>query len=193
MVMKSTTQQVQIGKVRAIKYTATSITIIRIIGAVLLLAIEPLSALFYAIYFICGISDILDGFVARKTNTVSKAGATLDSVADFIFVTVMVIIFIPLISWERWLLFWVVVIVILRFVSLVIGFVKYHAVALLHTHANKATGLALFLFPIFYLVADMTIVAVAMCSIASLSAIEELAINLKEKNLDRNIHSFFYN
>ena len=181
-----------IGKVKIIKYAATSITTIRIIGAISLLVIEPLSVFFYAIYFICGISDILDGYIARKTNTISKAGATLDSIADFIFVAVVAIIFIPLISWEFWLIFWIMAIAITRIVSLVIGFVKYHEVAFLHTYANKVTGLALFLFPLFYHVADITIVAIVLCSIASLSAIEELAINLKEKNLDKNIRSAFY-
>ena len=177
---------------KIIKYVATSITTIRIIGAISLLAIEPLSVFFYAVYFMCGISDILDGYIARKTNTISKVGATLDSIADFIFVSVMVVIFIPLISWELWLLFWIAAIAIIRLVSFVIGFAKYHAVAFLHTYANKATGLALFLFPLFYHVSDITIAAIVLCCIASLSAIEEIAINLKEKNLDKNIRSLFY-
>ena len=175
-----------------IKYAATLITIIRIFGSVFLLTIEPMSILFYVIYLTCGISDILDGYIARKTNAVSKVGATLDSVADFIFVFVMVVIFIPLISWELWLIYWIVAIAIIRLVSLVIGFAKYHSAAFLHTYANKATGLALFVFPLFYHVADIAIVAAALCSIASLSAIEELVINLKEKNLDKNIRSLFY-
>ena len=174
-----------------VKYAATTITIIRIIGAVSLLSIKPLTSLFYAIYFMCGISDMLDGYLARKTNTVSKAGATLDSIADFIFVSVMVIIFIPLISWELWLIYWIAAITIIRLVSLLIGFAKYHSVAFLHTYANKATGLALFLFPLFYHAADITIVAIALCIIASLSAIEELVINLKKKQLDKNIRGLF--
>ena len=177
---------------KIIKYAATTITTIRIIGAVSLLFIKPLTTLFYAIYFMCGVSDILDGYIARKTNTISKAGATFDSIADFIFVSVMVVIFIPLISWEMWLIYWIVAITIIRLVSLLIGLAKYHSVAFLHTYANKATGLALFLFPLFYHVADITIVAVALCIIASLSAIEELVINLKKKVLDKNIRSLFY-
>ncbi|MCL2109542.1 MAG: CDP-alcohol phosphatidyltransferase family protein [Oscillospiraceae bacterium] len=177
---------------KIIKYVATIITTIRIIGAISLLSIKPLTALFCAIYFMCGISDILDGYIARKTNTVSKVGATMDSIADFILVSVMVVVFIPLISWELWLIYWIVAIAIIRLVSLLIGFAKYHSVAFLHTYANKATGLALFLFPLFYHVANITIVAVTLCSIASLSAIEELVINLKEKDLDKNIRSLFY-
>ncbi|MCL2035735.1 MAG: CDP-alcohol phosphatidyltransferase family protein [Oscillospiraceae bacterium] len=181
-----------LGKVKIIKYVTTLITIIRIIGSIFLLAIRPLSILFYAIYFICGISDILDGYIARKTNTASKIGAALDSIADFVLVTVMLVIFIPIISWKLWLLYWIAAIAIVRLVSLGIGFVKYHTVAFLHTYANKATGIALFCFPLFYHVADSMITAIILCSIASLSAAEELLINLKEKNLNRNIRGLFY-
>jgi len=175
-----------------IKYVATSITIIRIIGSISLLAIEPLSILFYAVYFMCGTSDILDGYIARKTNTVSKTGEVLDSIADFVFVAVALVIFIPLVSWELWLFCWVAAIAITRFVSLGIGFKKYQAVAFLHTYANKATGVVLFCFPIFYQVVNSAITAIILCSIASLSAIEELTINLREKNLNRNIRGIFY-
>ena len=176
-----------LGKVKTIKYTATSITIIRIIGAVALLFTEPLSVLFYIIYCICGISDISDGYIARKTNTVSKTGVVLDSVADLIFVAVMLYIFIPIISWELWLLCWITGIAFVRVVSLIIGFAKYRAFAFLHTYANKITGIALFCFPFFYQLIDLTITAIVLCSIASLSALEELTINLKEKNLNRDI------
>ena len=169
-----------------------SITIIRIIGAIYLLFVEPLSILFYAIYSICGISDILDGYIARKTNTVSKTGAVLDSLADLIFIAIMLIIIIPIISWELWLPCWIVAIAIIRFVSLGICYKKYHAVAFLHTYTNKITGLALFIFPLFYHVADLTITATILCGIASISALEELTINLKEKNLNRDIRGLFY-
>ncbi|MCL2081533.1 MAG: CDP-alcohol phosphatidyltransferase family protein [Oscillospiraceae bacterium] len=177
---------------KTIKYVTTSITIIRIIGSIFLLAIRPLSILFYAVYFICGISDILDGYIARKTNTASKTGAALDSIADFVLVTVMLVIFIPIVSRELWLLYWIAVIAIVRLVSLGIGFVKYQTAAFLHTYTNKATGIALFCFPLFYHVADLMLTAIILCSIASLSAVEELIINLKEKDLNRNIRGLFY-
>ncbi len=64
-----------------IKHTASIITVGRIVGAVVLLWIQPLSALFFVIYSLCCVSDVLDGFIARKTNTTSKLGETLDSIA----------------------------------------------------------------------------------------------------------------
>jgi len=42
----------------------------------------------------------------------------------------------------------------------------------------------------FYLVIDIKVLALIMCSVASLSAIEELTINLKNKRLDKNVNSY---
>ncbi len=105
-----------------IKYFVTTITAGRITGAVALLWIQPLSALFFAVYLLCCASDVLDGFIARKTNTASKFGATLDSIADFVFITVMLVIFIPLLEMEPWMLWWIGMIALVRFVSLEIGY-----------------------------------------------------------------------
>ncbi|MCL2153458.1 MAG: CDP-alcohol phosphatidyltransferase family protein [Oscillospiraceae bacterium] len=174
------------------KHTATLITAVRIIGVVFLLFVEPLAILFYAIYLICGVSDILDGYIARRMSTVSKAGAVLDSVADMMFVVIVLVIFCPLLTWEAWLFFWIAVIAAVRITSLAVGFVKYRAFAFLHTYLNKATGIALFCFPLLYHTVDLTITAMILCGIASISALEELVINLRQKELNRNIRGLFY-
>jgi len=164
---------------------------LRIIGSLSLFFVRPLSVLFYVIYILCGLSDILDGFVARKTNTVTKAGAALDSIADVIFVAIVLFIFIPILSFELWLLRWILLIAFIRLLSLIIGFIKYRAFAYLHTYANKATGVALFCFPILYHLTDLTITGLVLCSIASLSALEELIISINQKELNRNICGIF--
>jgi len=165
----------------------------RIIVAVFLPLIKPLSVSFYIIYLLCGISDILDGYVARKTNTVSKLGAILDSVADFIFVVVMLIIFVPMLLLEWWQIYWISIIALTRCVSLLIGFIKYHALTFLHTHTNKFTGLILFCFPLLYHVAGINITTIIICGIASLSALEELIINATSKKLKRDVRGLYEN
>ena len=42
---------------------------------------KPLSTLFLTIYVLTGISDVLDGAIARKYTTTSELGAKLDSIA----------------------------------------------------------------------------------------------------------------
>ncbi len=146
---------------------------------------------FYIVYVLCGASDILDGFLARKFNVASRLGATLDSIADFVFVVIMLILFIPIIDWDTWIIIWVILIAFVRLLSLAVGVIKFHAVAFLHTYTNKATGVILFLVPILYKFEDFQITAVIVCSIASLSALEELLIFLKSKHLNRDVHSIF--
>lgn len=136
-------------------------------------------------------SDILDGYVARKTKTTSKSGEVLDSIADYIFITVVLVIFIPLLAWDRWVVYWIGIIALTRFLSLGVGFLKYRSVPFLHTFANKFTGIALVCFPVLYWIFGMTVTAFILCSVASLSALEELAIIIRSKKLNRNIKSVF--
>lgn len=41
------------------------------------------------LFFICGLSDILDGFLARRFNLVSSTGKLLDPVADKVFILLL--------------------------------------------------------------------------------------------------------
>jgi len=168
------------------KHIASLITAGRIVGAFALLLIEPLSVPFFVLYVLCCASDVIDGYVARKTNTTSKLGEILDSITDFVLIAVMLIIFIPLIALEQWTLYWIAAVAVIRFSSLAVGFVKYRAFASLHTYANKATGIILACFPIFYQLAGLNVTAVIICAVATLSAIEEVAINISQKELNRN-------
>jgi len=158
-----------------------------------LLLIKPLSVLFFVIYALCCASDILDGYIAKKTNTASKSGEVLDSIADFIFIVIVFVIFIPLLTWDKWAIYWIGSIALIRFMSLGIGFAKYRAVSFLHTYANKFTGIALVCFPILYQVFGMAITVIVLCCVASLSALEELAIIIHSKKLNRNIKGIFVN
>ena len=109
------------------KYTASIITSARIVGAFVLLLTEPLSAPFYTIYALCCVSNILDGYSARKTNAISKFGETLGSIADFVLIAVMLVIFIPLLAWEPWMLWWLGVIALVRFALPGVGYAKQRA------------------------------------------------------------------
>ena len=63
-----------------------AITLLRIAGSLGLLLCDVTSVVFWLIYGFCGISDIADGWLARKLKCVTKTGALLDSVADICFV-----------------------------------------------------------------------------------------------------------
>lgn len=64
--------------------------------------VQSSPAVFWTLYLLCGLSDVLDGAVARLTGTVSRLGERLDTLADIIFVAVWLVLFIlPMaILWE---------------------------------------------------------------------------------------------
>lgn len=109
------------------KHAASFVTAGRMAGALLLLLTTPLSAAFYVIYFFCCVSDILDGFIARKMKTESRVGKILDSAADFLLTAVLLYLFIPLLTLEPWMFFWIGAVALIRFASLGTGLVKYRA------------------------------------------------------------------
>ena len=173
------------------KNISNLITITRILGTGVLLFIKPFSALFFIIYILCGISDVLDGMIARKMNLVSKKGQILDSIADFLMVILLLFVFVLNLSLPLWGIYWVVIIAVIRLTSLGVGFMRYRQLAFLHTYANKLTGVALFCFPFLYVVLGLNTTIILLCFIASISAIEELIINAVSKKLWRDIKSVF--
>lgn len=173
-----------------IKNAPNIITFCRIVLCVPLYIVSPLSPMFAVIYAACGLSDILDGFIARKTGASSKFGAVLDSIADFIVVCVILIKLIPLVELPHGILTWIAGIALIRLTSLAVGYYKYHAFAFLHTYANKATGILLFSFPLAYSVfGTASELIYIICAVAGISAVEELAVNIMSKELDLNIKS----
>lgn len=174
----------------AIKHIPNSITSLRIVCSLLLLFVQPFSVLFFLFYLLCGLSDALDGYIARKIGCNSPFGATFDSIADLLFIVILLIIFIPIIPWSKWMVFGIASITFLRFLSLAIGFVKYHTFTFLHTYANKAAGLTLFCFPILYYLFDLRITIILTFFIAGISAMEELIIIITSKQLYRDVKSY---
>lgn len=167
------------------------ISILRMVLSVSLLFLKPFSPLFWIVYSICGISDIIDGYIARKTNSTSKLGTILDSIGDIVFMSSAIIVFLPIIRIPMKMLIWIIWIFFIRVISLLIVYLKYHTFAILHTYANKVTGLLLFCFPYLYRFWDINIMGYVICVTASIAAIEELIIHIKSRELSRDIIGMF--
>ena len=84
------------------RFIPDAITLARIPMAIALPFVQSSPAVFWTLYLLCGLSDVLDGAVARLTGTVSRLGERLDTLADIIFVAVWLVLFIlPMaILWE---------------------------------------------------------------------------------------------
>ena len=152
---------------------ANLITSCRILLSLLLLFFPALSPGFYGLYLAAGLSDMLDGFVARRTNSASPLGAKLDSMVDLVFLAVCLIKLLPVLALPVWLWVWVGLIALLRLVNVVSGFVRRKKLVLLHTRANKLTGALLFLLPLSLGFLNIAYTAVPLCALASFAAIQE--------------------
>ena len=155
------------------KHIANIVTGFRILGSLLLLFFPAFSLAFSITYILCGFSDMIDGTVARKTNSVSKFGSQLDTIADFIFVAVSLFKLLPAIHLPRWLWIWSGMIAVIKISNLIWGSVSRKQFISLHTIMNKVTGLLLFLLPLTLSFVELKYSSMAVCSIATFAAIQE--------------------
>ncbi|PRR83808.1 CDP-alcohol phosphatidyltransferase family protein [Clostridium vincentii] len=173
------------------KVIPNCISFSRIIFSAILIFVKPLSVSFYAIYIICGFSDIVDGFIARKTGTTSRLGEKLDSMADMIMIGVLLAVLYPIVNPATKIIIWIISIGIIRLAAMSVALKKYKTFAMLHTYGNKITGIVIFIFPILLLYIDTTMLLYIICVLASISAIEELIIQLTSSKLQANRKSIF--
>ena len=155
------------------KHIANILTGYRILGSILLLFFPAFSLAFYITYLLCGFSDMIDGTIARKTNSISKFGSQLDTIADLVFAVVSMIRLLPVIHLPQWLWIWCGMIAIIKIGSIIWGYVSKKQFMSLHTIMNKATGLLLFLLPLTISFVELKYIAIVVCSIATFSAIQE--------------------
>ena len=152
---------------------ANAISIIRITASMALLFCQTFSPAFYVFYIAAGLSDMLDGFVARKTDSVSKVGARLDTIADLVFVVVCLIKLLPVLRIPAWLYIWIGIIALIKVVNIVSGFAVQKTFMAVHSVMNKATGALLFLLPLTIPVLPLKYSAVIVCAAATFAAIQE--------------------
>ena len=155
------------------KHIANTVTGCRILGSILLLFFPAFSVAFYIIYLFCGFSDMIDGTIARKTNSISKFGSQLDTIADLVFAVVSMIRLLPVIHLPQWLWIWCGMIAIIKIGNIIWGYISKKQFMSLHTIMNKATGLLLFLLPLTISFVELKYTAIVVCSIATFSAIQE--------------------
>ena len=166
------------------KHIANILTGSRIFGSILLLFFPAFSSGFYITYLLCGFSDMIDGTIARKTNSTSNFGSQLDTIADFIFVVISLFKLLPEIHIPHWLWIWSGMIAVIKIRNIIWGYVLKKQFIPLHTIMNKLTGLLLFLLPLTLSFADMKYSSFAVCSIATFAAIQEgvyIATNRENK------------
>ena len=152
---------------------ANVITGLRILVSAALLFCPVFSPIFYAMYLIAGLSDMADGIVARKTNSVSEFGSRLDGVADFVFVVVCLIRVLPVLDIPIWLYVWTAVIFFVKIINIISGYAIHRRFITVHTTMNKVAGVLLFIVPLTLSIVPLIYTGIPICSVATFAAVQE--------------------
>ena len=163
------------------KHIANIVTVSRIIFSFPLLFIPLSSAWFYLLYLFCGITDMIDGTIARKTGSISNFGAKLDTVADFLFMVVCAIKLLPLLHIPIWLWLWIVSLAFTKIFNITVVLICKKKLLSIHGALNKITGAALFLLPLTLSWIETAYSIATVCALATVAVIQEVHFIAKGK------------
>lgn len=144
------------------------------VAAIVMLFFSAFSMPFWLLYCWAGISDMIDGFMAKKLNSVSELGSRIDSIADLIFVVCAAIVIIPSITLPVWIWLWIAVIGIIKTICIAYRFCRYYKLEIPHSKTNKLTGFLLFCLPFSLKWLGAVVPSIIVCSAASLSVLEDV-------------------
>ena len=152
---------------------ANIVTSLRIVYSIALLFFPVFSPAFYALYLTAGLSDMVDGWIARKTHTASELGAKLDTIADIVFFIVCLVKLLTVLNIPVWIYVWIGIIALIKIINIISGFVVQKRFVSVHSIMNKTTGLLLFIFPLTISFIDLKYTSAVVCIFATFAAIQE--------------------
>ena len=145
----------------------------RIVLCLPLLLVDAMTLPFWTLYVIAGLTDMLDGFLARRWGVESKFGARLDSLADFLFVLAVGYKLFPWLKLPAALWMMIGLIAMVKIINAISSYVVNHRIEFLHTKANKLTGFLLFVGVITIGQSYFVTIAWLIACIALFAAIQE--------------------
>ena len=175
------------------KQIPNALSWLRIACALGLFLFPPFSLWFMILYVTAGVSDMIDGSVARKLNAGSVFGANLDSIADLTFACIGLYILLPAVDFPVWAAPVAIGLVSTRFISISIAAIRFKTVVMLHTIGNKVFVLiAWLIFLIYPFVNDITVFLIIGCAIGLITCIEDLTINITSKEPQYNFKGYLF-
>ena len=165
------------------KHLANIITSLRIMGSVVLLLFDVSSFPFYITYLLCGLSDMIDGAIARRMGAVSKLGARLDTASDLIFMFACSLKILPIMNIPIWLWVWIIIIALIKIFNITLIFIRKKRLISIHSVLNKITGFALFLLPLSLTFIKTAYGVAIICVFATIAAMQEVCFVLKGQDV----------
>ncbi len=171
------------------KQLANIITSSRIAAGIVLFFFSSVTGLFLGIYVYCGVTDLIDGPIARKMNTSSNTGALLDTVGDVLTYLALVKILLVASLIPMWAIIWFVIGVLGILASGFVSRKRFGKFSIIHSLFGKLMGFFAFTLPFAVFSGIETICYIAICTSATISAFESNYIQMKLKEPDDSIIS----
>ena len=169
------------------KNLANIVSSSRTLCAVWLLLFREITGLFMAVYSYCGFSDLIDGPIARKLDTISLLGAKLDTAGDVLtYVALVKILCIESVV-PSWALIWYAVALVGFVASAIISKVRLGKFYFVHSLFGKILGVTIFVIPFAIQLMHANIYFGIVCVVASIAAIESIIIQSKSKEIKTDV------
>ncbi|MCL1844461.1 MAG: CDP-alcohol phosphatidyltransferase family protein [Defluviitaleaceae bacterium] len=168
------------------KHIPNILSVARILLATSLLVLSiiltnfVLSPLFLLIYTIAGVTDMLDGPLARKFNAVTPLGANLDGAADYTFTAIALILVVPQLGLNMLSIAIIFGVVLLKLIGMVVGYIRYKQLMMMHTYAAKTGAMLAFSVPMILFVTGVNanLLVIFIGTYVYLFLLEEIVINM---------------
>lgn len=171
-----------------------SLSLLRLAGVPLLFVlvrVEPLG--WFVIWFVLlGLTDFLDGYLARRWGQTSEFGAMLDAVADIAYYLSAAWFLVWLFpAYVQPNLAWLVLALGLFAVSVGVCWRRAGKVIFLHTHLSRLGGVLVFLVVVASFVVDTTWMIRSVILVYALAFAEATVIFLRHGAVDPDTRSLF--
>ena len=175
--------------------SANFFSLLRIIGALFLLLTDvgnEFTPKFLIIYVLLFVTDIIDGYLARKLDISSVLGVTLDTIGDALtgFTPVKVLIVQKLIP--GWFLVWLGVTIAVFVVAATVSQIKFKKFTFPHTYFSKLNGCCVASSPFLFHFVDSNVLLIIVGTVFLLDAIEILIVVCRLKELRPFVPSIFH-
>lgn len=171
------------------------LSVSRIIIGILLFFLGGQPLLFTLLYLYCGLSDVADGYIARRLKIESALGAKLDSAGDVVLYTLITfMLFAHTQLMEENAMLWLVIsIFIIKLINVLLTRIRFGQWAMMHTLANKVSGLLVYvMLPVYILFPYAPVcIAIAVAVVALMATVEEAVIVFTAKEYNLNQKSIF--
>ena len=186
------------------KYIPNMISSARILAGASLFLFSDFTNGFIALYVFCGITDLIDGPIARKLNATSSIGALLDTVGDIITYMAFAKILLVQKQVPASILYWMLGVAGIHLIAGLVSLIKVKKFYLVHSLFGKILGGSVFVLPFAMWIAakiltkpsseyDLVvyIMMAIVATIGTIAGLESLIIQIKTSDPQTPIKTIY--